>query len=237
MIKIISGIFKLICFRVAYFTFPLVWYLIGDRISPMPESETKRYLKLYIDAMNCLQTQYEGAEKVLGHIKVIVGQLHFQFSGRRNIIDDLNATSTSRSEFKYNSNLARKREESIDLSDIAVFQPKKYLLITYSIDSCLSRGSLPDISALQPAKTIVYLPNPSIEYSSSRRLQDCWGESVLPDDFALYDLALHLGLTGASLDYDLDDAADGDLNDAHMTYVDEMMLNNMQSATSTSPNQ
>jgi len=173
----------------------------------MPESETNRYLKLYIGAMNCLQAQYEGAEKVLGHIKVIVGQLHFQFSSQRNVIDNSNAVPTLRSEHSHENQLARKRENWIDLSDIAILQPKKYLLITYYIDSCLSRGRLPDETALQATKTTVYLPLPSFECQKSR---------TLPDDFALYDLALQLGLTGSNSDYDLDDAADGGLDDANL---------------------
>ncbi|KAJ5579323.1 hypothetical protein VI817_010417 [Penicillium citrinum] len=183
----------------------------------MPESETNKYLKLYIGAMNCLQAQYEGAERVLGHIKVIVGQLHFQSSSQRTAIDNSNAVPTLRSEYSHETQLARKREKWIDLSDIAMLQPKKYLLITYYIDSCLSRGRLPDETALQATKTTIYLSPLSFECQKSRKM---------PDDLALYDLALQLGLTGSNSDYDLDDAADGSLDDANLACIASPGLGN-----------
>jgi hypothetical protein len=192
--------------RVAYITFPLAWYLISAQISPTPESETSRHLTLYTSAMKRLQAQYEGTDHVLGCLNTIVSQLQFQLLSRRSTTDEM--TYPLRSD--QNCHSLRQSCKTLDLSDVALFQPKKYLLITCSIDSSLSKGCLPDDSALQNLRTVIYLPLSTTEYQSPDMFSDYQQNSTLPDDFALYDLALQLGLTPANLDCSLEEAPDTD---------------------------
>lgn len=137
-------------FRVAYSALPLVLHILDVKLatSPTQMAQKQGRLNVYMEAMNELQSQYDGTDEVRNFIKAVVEYFTVRILPPKSTGPSIGHGSTSYHAYSNGGVLGAPISITVerDWGHMLVHQPTLFFRLSYTIDLSLSKGRYPDES-------------------------------------------------------------------------------------------